>query len=219
MKSYRAHDSYVLKTDLWNEGVERDRDLAVYVRKASGEATLVGIDISRTVCEYANEANQSGIEIVRSTLLSAPFQAKFDFIMDVSTVDHIPERMRTSWIRNESSLLNDNGILMISFDSRLNLACELFHRLFTRKLYPEWTLLPAHVRLQLSREGFKILEEHAIFTLGLFFGTHRPWFPLSRLLSRRAFLNIMKRIELSRNSKLLSFLAPQYVIVAMKRLD
>lgn len=216
LESHLPDDPLVLKTDLWNEGVEVNRNLAEFVHLATRDATLVGVDVSRTVCEYARDARNCDVDIVRATLLASPFRGKFDFVIDVSTVDHMSERLRERWISAESSLLKENGILLISFDSRLSLFTEVFHKLFTRKLYPEWTLRPASVRLQLTRRGFRALREHALFIVGLFLGTHRPWFPLARLLRRRAFFEVLKSIELSKHSRLLSFLAPQYAIVAVK---
>jgi hypothetical protein len=219
IQSHLSRAPLVLKTDLWNEGVERNRNLASFVRHVSPEAEVVGLDISRTVCEYAKEEKDYSIEIVRSTLLAPPFWKKFDLIIDVSTVDHIPERLRERWISTESSFLKENGILLISFDCKLNLFCEMYHRFFTRKLYPEWTLTPASVRRQIVRNGFQVLDEHAVFLLGLFLGTHRPWFPLARLFNHEGFIEVLKSVELSPYSRLLSFLAPQYVLVARKTVE
>ena len=219
LNDYLSAEPKVLKTDLWNEGIETDRNLAKYVHKTSQKAELVGQDISRIICEYAKQKQENKIEIVRSTLLASPFHEKFDLILDVSTVDHIPEKLRRKWILNESNLLKKNGILLISFDSKLNIFCELFHRLATRKLYPEWTLIPSNIRYELVNNGFEILHEHSVFILGLFFGTHRPWFPLARLLKNREFITFIKKIELSKYSKILTFLAPQYVFVARKKSD
>jgi hypothetical protein len=116
----------------------------------------------------------------------------------------------------EASTLKPNGLLLISFDCRLNLFTELYHRLFTRKVYPEWTLAPSEIRGQLESLGFTIIREHAIFVAGFFWGTHRPVFPLARTLHRHRIFKFLVAIELSKRSRLLSFIAPQYVIVARK---
>jgi hypothetical protein len=209
-------DPTVLKTDLWNEGVEVGRDLASEICIDNRDLELVGMDISTYVCKSALMATERLFHVVRATLLSPPLRGGFDMILDPSTVDHMPVRLRDIWIRSEYSLLKENGILLISFDSKLNLFNELYHRLFTRKLYPEWTMTPGEVRELLTRLGFRIIREHALFVPGLFFGTHKPWFPLSRSLTRRGVFEFLKRVELSARSRFLSFLAPQYVIVARK---
>jgi hypothetical protein len=216
LESKLSSDPVVLKTDLWNEGVETGRNLASCVYDASAIVTLVGADVSRSVCEYARDGRGCDIHIVRATLLAAPFRRCFDFIIDVSTVDHVPERLREQWISTESSLLKNNGFLLISFDSKFNLFSELFHKILTRRFYPEWTLRPSTIRHLLFANGLRILREHAVFITGLFLGTHRPWFPFARLLRRRTFFTIVKRAELSKYSRLIPFIAPQYVIIAAK---
>lgn len=211
-----GEDPIILKTDLWNEGIEQGRDLASQICIENGGVQFVGTDVSAYVCTSALMATDGLFHVVRTTLLYPPFREVFDMILDPSTVDHMPSRLRNIWIRAEHSLLRDNGILLIAFDSRLNLFSELYHNLFTRKQYPEWTLVPSEVRDLLKSLGFRILREHALFIPGLFFGTHRPWFPLSRTLTRSGTFEFLKRLELSAYSKFLSFLAPQYVIVARK---
>lgn len=117
---------------------------------------------------------------------------------------------------SEARLLKSGGFLLISFDCRLNLFDELYHRLITRKLYPEWTLAPSEIRAQLHALGFELVREHAIFVAGFFWGTHKPFFPLAGLLRRKRILKVLTEMELSTRSRWLSFVAPQYVIVARK---
>ena len=210
--------SFILKTDSWNEGVEDGRNLISYATGLSNnvDRTAVCMDVSRYVCEAASRIRSSEFAIVRATLLASPFRPVFDLIIDASTVDHMPLRLRKLWLSAETSVLKPHGVLLVSFDCRLNMFTELYHRLFTRKIYPEWTLTPTEVRGQLESLGLSILREHAIFVAGFIWGSHRPSFILTRLFRRRGVLEFIKNRELSRNSKWLSFLAPQYVIVAMK---
>jgi len=211
-----SNDPTILKTDLWNEGIEVGRDLASGICDEIADLQLVGTDISTYVCRSALMATDGLFHVVRATLLFPPFREVFDMVLDPSTVDHMPARLREIWIISEYSLLKDNGILIISFDCRFNLFNELYHRVFTRKLYPEWTLAPTEVRGLLTQLGFRIIREHALFIPGLFFGTHKSWFPLSRSLTRKGVFEFGRRVELSAWSRFLSFLAPQYVIVARK---
>lgn len=207
----------VLKTDLWNEGVEDGRSLAQYAHPRGSDSGPVCVDISRYVCESASRLRTSDFQPIRATLLAPPFRATFDLVLDVSTVDHMPENLRKVWLSSEASVLKPGGVLLISFDCRLNLFDELYHRLFTRRLYPEWTLVPSEVRAQLIERGFSIIREHAIFIAGFFWGAHRPIFPLAGLLRRKRVFKLFTEMELSKHSRWLSFVAPQYVIVARKR--
>ena len=206
----------VLKTDLWNEGVEDGRSLADHVGLRDSDLGPVCTDISRYVCESASRLRTSNFQLIRATMLAPPFRAAFDLVLDVSTVDHMPERLRRVWFSSEAFVLKPGGRLLISFDCRLNLLNELYHRFFTRKLYPEWTLVPSEVRAQLKERGFVIIREHAIFIAGFFWGTHRPIFPLARLLRHKRIFKLLTGMELSKYSRWLSFVAPQYVIVARK---
>jgi SAM-dependent methyltransferase len=208
-------DPKVLKTDLWNEGIEDGRSLAGYVKE--GDLSPICADISQYVCESANRLRNSGFHPVQATILAPPFRDEFDLILDVSTVDHMPKELRRVWMESEARLLRGSGILLISFDCRLNLFNELYHRLFTRKIYPEWTLAPSEIREQLRVLGFQLIREHAIFIAGFFWGTHRPLFPLAGILRRKRVFSWLTHVELSKLSRWLSFFAPQYIIVARKR--
>lgn len=213
LESLPAH-ARILKTDLWNEGVEQGRDLIGYLREQENEP--VGIDVSKYVCESANGLRNFDFGIIQATLLASPFRPVFDFIIDVSTVDHMPYALRKSWVAAESAMLKPEGFLLISFDCRLNLFDELYHRYFTRKLYPEWTLMPSQVRGYLESSGLSIVREHAIFMAGILWGSHKPSNPFTRLLRRRGVFEFIKKRELSKHSRWLSFIAPQYVMVARK---
>jgi SAM-dependent methyltransferase len=206
----------VLKTDLWNEGIEDGRSLAEYAQEGGEGSSLVCVDISRYVCESANRLKNSGFEPIQGTLLAPPIRTGFDLILDVSTVDHMPKNLRKIWISSEASLLKPGGILLISFDCRLNMFDELYHRHFTRKKYPEWTLVPSEIHAQLKAYGLSVVRQHSIFIAGFFWGTHRPFFPLAGLLKRRQVFKLLRDTELSNRSRWLPFLAPQYVIVARK---
>ncbi len=219
IQSASARPVLVLKTDLWNEGVEYGRDLASLIHNVCGKSVLVGVDVSLRVCEFAKKNSTCDIHIVNSSILAPPFRPEFDYIVDASTIDHMPRHLRDIWLSSEAYLLREGGKLLISFDCRLNLINELFHRLVIRKLYPEWTMIPSTVRSDLTKRGFNIIREHAIFIAGLFGGTHAPRFPLGNLLNHTRIVGFLKKFELSKWSRFLSFLSPQYVIVVQKSLS
>jgi cyclopropane fatty-acyl-phospholipid synthase-like methyltransferase len=160
--------SEILKTDLWNEGVGVGRNIASNIPHMS-EVNVLGLEMSRSMCEYARKVMSRDIQIVRGSLLAPPFRSGFDLIADISTIDHVPESLRFRWMSNEASLLKINGLQLIAFDCRFSIFTEMYHRMCTRRFYPEWTLHPSTVRSQLESAGFTVMEEHAVFLLGLFF--------------------------------------------------
>jgi hypothetical protein len=220
VKDLPTRHPYILKTDSWNEGVEDGRNLITCVNELRDNDDDKGIsictDVSRYVCELANQSKAADLSIIQATLLASPFRPVFDLLIDASTIDHMPRGLRRPWLASEASTLKPNGLLMVSFDCRLNIFVELYHRFVTRTSYPEWTLTPAEVRGQIESLGFRVVREHAVFVAGFLWGSHRPSFILARCFQRQGVLKFVRNRELSRNSKWLSFLAPQYVIVARK---
>jgi len=211
----------ILKTDLWNEGVEYDRDLFTEVSKVHVKKKLFAVDISRKICNLGKKRLKDKTEVVCSSVVNPPFKDKsFDFILDISTIDHFPTKQTKLVIEKYRSVLKDDGILLVVFDSGLNFATEMYHRVHLRKIYPEWTLVPLKMKGLLKILGFKILEEYGCYFMGLIGGTHRRLPILERLLNTRVNVvwSLIQKIELSRWSKYLCFLAPQYAIIA-KRMD
>jgi len=211
----------ILKTDLWNEGVEYDRDLFTEVSKIHMKKKLFAMDVSPKICNLGKKRVNDKIEVVCSSVMKPPFKNKsFDFILDISTIDHLPTEQTKLVIERYRSILKDDGILLIVFDSGLNFAMEMYHRVYLRKIYPEWTLVPLKMKGLLQILGFKILEEYGCYFMGLIGGTHRRLPILERLLNTRVNVvwSLLQKIELSRWSKYLCFLAPQYAIIA-KRID
>jgi len=211
----------ILKTDLWNEGVEYDRDLFTDVSKIHVKKKLLAVDISPKICNLGKKRLNDKTEVVCSSVMNLPFKNKsFDFILDISTIDHLPTEQTRLVIEKYRSILKDDGILLVVFDSGLNFATEMYHRVYLRKIYPEWTLVPLKMRGLLQILGFKILEEYGCYFIGLIGGTHRRLPILERLLKTRVNVvwSLLQKVELSRWSKYLCFLAPQYAIIA-KRMD
>jgi SAM-dependent methyltransferase len=209
----------ILKTDLWNEGVEYDRDLFTGVSKLHIKKELIAVDVSPKICNLGKKRLNDKTEVVCSSVISPPLKKEsFDFILDISTIDHLPAEQTRLVIEEYHSILKDGGILLVVFDSGLNFAMEMYHRVYLRKIYPEWTLVPLKMRGLLQMLGFEILEEYGCYFVGLAGGTHRRLPILERLLKTRVNVlwRIVKKIELSRWSKYLCFIAPQYAIIAKK---
>lgn len=209
----------ILKTDLWNEGVEYDRDLFTGVSKIHIKKKLFAVDVSPKICNLGKKRLNDKAEVVCSNVMNPPLKKEsIDLILDISTIDHFPTEQTRLVIEKYRFILKKDGILLVVFDSGLNFAMEMYHRVYLRKIYPECTLAPSKMKGLLQILGFKILEEYGCYFVGLIGGTHRRLPVLERLLKTRVNVvwGLVKKIELSRWSKYLCFIAPQYAIIAKK---
>lgn len=212
----------ILKTDLWNEGVEPQRDIlgrCQRIRVNGMDLEFYGIDVSIETCKMARSNLPCKVNIMEAITISLPFYpSSFNVLLDISTIDHVPPAHIPDVLEEYRQVLSENGILMLVFDSGVNFLCEMYHRFYLRGLYPEWTLIPSLVKRILKELGFEILREHGCYLIGLLGGMHLR-LPMVESLLRKRFgylSRILMRIELSESSKRIAFLAPQYVIIARK---
>ncbi|MBI4863417.1 MAG: class I SAM-dependent methyltransferase, partial [Candidatus Riflebacteria bacterium] len=103
----------VLKTDLWNEGVEIDRDV---LSGASGlDAAVIGMDISHGVCRGARR-RLAGLPATQGDIRSLPFDSgRFDLVLDLSTSDHVDETDVGPVLREYARVLRGDGVLVLVF--------------------------------------------------------------------------------------------------------
>jgi len=215
----KGRNCAILKTDLWNEGVECERDLFTRVSKIHIKKRLIAVDVSPKICNLGKKKLNDKAEVVCSSVTNPPFKNQsFDFILDISTIDHLPTEQTKLVVERYRSILKDGGILLIVFDSGLNFAMEMYHRVYLRKIYPEWTLNPLEVRGLIQTLGFKILEEYGCYLIGLIGGMHCGLPILESFLKYRVKVVwwLVRKIELSRWSRYLCFITPQYAIIAKK---
>ena len=79
------------------------------------------------------------VMVVCASITHLPFRFQgFDLITDVSTIDHIPPTYAQNTLTQYRKMLSTGGILIIIFDSKLNIFSEIYHRLSLRKIYPQW---------------------------------------------------------------------------------
>jgi len=216
----KGRNCNILKTDLWNEGVEYDRDILIEASKIRIKKRLVAMDVSPKICTLAKKRLDNRVEIVCASVTNPPFKNQsFDFILDISTIDHLPTEKTNLVIKRYRSVLKDWGALLLIFDSGLNFAMEMYHRFYLRKIYPEWTLIPSRMRSLLQILGFEMLEEYSSYLIGLMGGTHSRLPIIGRFLDTKIGIirTLIRKIELSKWSKHLCFIAPQYAIIAKKR--
>ncbi len=77
---------------------------------------LVGIELNREYCEWANKELQSNIEMISRDLNDVRFNEKFDLIISNYTIDHLTNPYET--LMRMRSLLNDNGMMYILVPNR-----------------------------------------------------------------------------------------------------
>ena len=149
-------DFRVLKVDLWNEGVETSRDI---LGKFEG-IDAVGFDLSKTICHLAKERLYNP-EIAQATCRNVPFaDAKFDLILDLSTIDHIPFSKTKEVFAEYYRVLRPKGLVALVF-WQWNTATKYFLEIDPIQLYFD----KKKVRRVLEDIGFEIVDSYDIGAL------------------------------------------------------
>jgi len=105
----------LLKTDLWNEGVDYDREILGHIKNKYNNLSLYGTDISSEVCILAKKRFPF-IKIKHGDIRKLPFKSDtFDFIIDLSTIDHVPENNVNKVITEYNRVLKNEGIVVLVF--------------------------------------------------------------------------------------------------------
>ena len=107
----------VLKTDLWDETLGGARDILgdLAARRASW---CTGIDLELSVCLGAR-ARVAGLRAVQADIRALPFRSgSFDAVLDLSTLDHVPEADSASATAEYGRVLRDGGVLLLVFWQR-----------------------------------------------------------------------------------------------------
>jgi SAM-dependent methyltransferase len=146
----------VLKVDLWNEGVETTRD--VLGKFANVDA--VGFDFSKTICHMAkNRLHNSSV--TQATCQNLPFASeKFDLVLDLSTIDHIPFVYAGEVFSEYYRVLKPEGLLAMAF-WRSNVITKYFLHSPTEQLYFD----EKKVARELEDNGFRIVSSYDIGSL------------------------------------------------------
>lgn len=102
--------SKILKIDLWNEIVEYQRNMLNFLDKRNLDVYTV--EISKILCTKA-KPNHNAI-IINGDIRQLPFATEsLDYILDLSTIDHLPENQLTTIINEYHRCLTPNGILLL----------------------------------------------------------------------------------------------------------
>lgn len=205
----------LLKTDLWNEGIEREKDVLGRCQN-NQNLHIYGIDISKVVCFHA-KPNVKKIHIVQATIENLPFTENFfNMILDLSTSDHIPENKAIDVLKEYKRVLKKGGVIVIIFR----------HNSFVNRWYNSFAIKHAKTRpqdntqfyfseklIENAEKSFDFFEEYTIGIL-LIFGRLLSKLPV-RL--RNFVLNLTSTLEYSKLSKyILKNLGAFYVIIGAK---
>lgn len=209
----------LLKTDLWNEGIETKRDVLSQYQNDK-RFNLYGVDISRLVCRSAQKRLQK-THIMQANINNLPFKdTSFDIVLDLSTLDHVPLHQVPSVIQGYRRVLKKRGVVVLAYwyDSIL---LRLIFKLRRIENYREQAVggtqfyFPVNQVKECVKGDFNILEEFWIGSLLNF--NNRIIAPLLKSLPKPIY-NLILYIEYSRISKyLLKGLAGLHVIIARKK--
>jgi len=158
----------LLKSDLWNEGIDHiSGDIFDFLGKRESTVEVVGIDVSQVICDSARRRKHNGeLMIACADVGKLPFGDEvFDIIFDVSALDHIPPSHIPSVINELHRALKVGGILALIFDSVTFWWCNPLRKAFNRLRYKEtsefkfwWRLSPEWIEGKLRANGFAILN-------------------------------------------------------------
>lgn len=183
-----SNDLRVLKVDLWNEGVETSRDILGNFTSVDA----VGFDFSKTICRLAkNRLHNSSI--AQATCQSLPFASgKFDLVLDLSTIDHIPFSNAIDIFGEYYRVLKPKGLLAMAF-WRSNIVTKYFFHGSPEQLYFD----KKKVASALKDNGFTIISSYDIGSLltitesNLWFGPFLFW-QIKRAFEDRLFTSVAK---------------------------
>jgi SAM-dependent methyltransferase len=107
----------VLKTDLWNECLGGARDIAGHFHESRG-CCFIGVDLAYEVCAEAR-SRVPAAHVVQADIRSLPFRSgSFDAVLDLSTLDHLPEGGVGVAIDEYRRVLRLRGVLLLVFWQR-----------------------------------------------------------------------------------------------------
>jgi len=146
----------ILKVDLWNEGVETSRDILGGFRAQD----VVGFDFSKTICRLAKRRLKTS-DVAQATCHSLPFASdRFDLVLDLSTIDHIPFRDVSLIFGEYFRVLKPGGLLAVAF-WRQNLVTKYFMHKPAEQFYFD----KRKVAQELENNGFQIVNSYDIGSL------------------------------------------------------
>jgi len=158
----------ILKTDLWNEGIDTRRDV-LSALSSNSRFCLLAVDISKITCTRAKR-RLSKTTILNADIRDLPFRNEtIDIILDLSTIDHVSPIQVPRVIHEYYRSLRNGSLLLLIFwfDGPL---LKLFRKLkppYEFDIPPYRYYFPVHHMKGLVRaEGFDLLDEYSAVGFG-----------------------------------------------------
>lgn len=219
---YIEKKKIILKVDLWNEGIDLQRNILRHIN--TEDNLLYGIDIAFNTCILAKKYTPS-IKISTGTISALAFRDKsFDMILDLSTSDHVPSQTIPLVLAEYARVLKPYGMLVLIFDwwglvwrvymyylEKVHNRSEYF---FKNTDIPSRYIHPiSFMKKTAENAGFMIKEEYCIDYTGCMW--NRLTKPFWDRLPDKTY-DALLSLEYSKISKYLRPFAKQYVIIAQK---
>ena len=212
LKHVTSNKVSLLKTDLWNESVEYQRDILGQYQDCEN-FNLYGVDISQVVCSHAKPRIKK-IHITQGSIRNLPFRNdSFDILLDLSTLDHVPEDQVVDVLQEYNRVLKKDGILVLIFWYN---SFSVKYIMRARESATQYYFSAESIKNEVKK-GFDIFEEYCIGTLLCI-----PYlgFILNRLPTslRNWILNLVLDLEYSKTSKsIFKNFAGLYVITGKRK--
>ena len=214
----------LLKTDLWEEGIERGIDVLGQF-EGDERYRLHGVDISAVACSLARQKT-GGLHVIQGDIRSLPFaDASFHALFDLSTLDHVPFHEAKEAVAEYGRVLRSGGVLLLAFwcdTAVLRLLLKLGgvrHRLLA--IGGNQYYFPAKAVRGWLQGDFDVIEEYSIgsvLSIGFLIGVSEKALLLVDRLLPRWLAGLVLRAEYSGTSRwLLSGFAGLRAIIAMKK--
>lgn len=158
----------LLKTDLWNETIETKRDILANLN-GDDNFEIYGIDISDEICHLGKKVLKN-IKVVNCDIRRIPFVDKyFDVVLDISTIDHVPENDIVFVLKEYNRILKDGGVLILiswyrSFSVKYCLLPFMKYILRLNDENPQYYFTVKNLQGTVTK-NFKILRLHYFGTL------------------------------------------------------
>ncbi len=198
-----SKSSRILKTDLWNEGIEPIGEKKKKPTKGHSGKEFFGIDISKCVCSEAHK-RFGQMSILKADIRAIPFRDKiFGTVLDLSTSDHLCPTEIPICLKEYKRILKKGGRLIMVFNN------YSLYSIIRKNIDPpkfRWAF-QKHVVKQFFCTYFGIIFERS---LDIF-----QWVPFSIRITQRLppLLKLIKILERSVLSRKLSIFSQSYILV------
>ncbi len=212
----------ILKVDLWNEGIDLQRNILKHLDKHGHR--LYGIDISYNTCSLAQK-NTPHIYIHNGTIESLAVKNKsFNIVLDLSTLDHLPKEKLDGVIKEYNRVLKSGGVFVLVFDWwGIIWHCYMYYLekvrghkdyFFKNTSIPSRYIHPISlIKKIIKNNQFEIKEEYCVDYTGWMW--NRITKPFWMWLPDKGY-DALLSVEYSKVSKYMRPFAKQYVIIAQK---